>query len=104
MNPYQAATDQEMKGCWRLTCGRWLPAHLVPPNPTPGTTVRGPSCDHEDRLDAPWSAPGVLVGRGEGHSDHPDGLERTMAVWSPGMSRATYNRLLRVLFDPRPDK
>ena len=26
-------------------------------------------------------------------------VERTVAVWHPGMSRATYSRLLRLLFD-----
>lgn len=37
--------------------------------------------------------------------DHaPDAdVERTVAVWHPGMSRATYLRLLRLLFDAPPD-
>lgn len=29
-----------------------------------------------------------------------DELERTEAVWRPGMSRGTYGRLLRLLFEP----
>lgn len=32
-----------------------------------------------------------------------DDVERTEAFWHPGMSRATYIRLLRLLFDPPPD-
>lgn len=28
--------------------------------------------------------------------------ERTVAVWRPGMSPATYRRLLHLLFDPEP--
>jgi hypothetical protein len=32
----------------------------------------------------------------------PGDVERIVAVWSPGMSRANYLRLLRWLFDPRP--
>lgn len=31
-----------------------------------------------------------------------DDVERTEAFWHPGMSRATYIRLLRLLFDPVP--
>jgi hypothetical protein len=29
--------------------------------------------------------------------------ERTVATWRPGMSHATYRRLLRLLFDPDTD-
>jgi hypothetical protein len=31
-------------------------------------------------------------------------VERTVAVWRAGMSRAAYERLLRLLFDPEPGR
>jgi hypothetical protein len=36
-------------------------------------------------------------------SDDGDEVERTEATWQSSMSRATYVRLLRLLFDPMPD-
>jgi hypothetical protein len=43
--------------------------------------------------------------RGAGEDDAPiAGAERTVAVWLPAMSDATYGRLLRLLFDPLPDE
>ena len=46
------------------------------------------------------SAPKRAPDDGDEHGG--DGLERTVAVWRPGMSRGTYWRLLRLLFDPPP--
>lgn len=34
--------------------------------------------------------------------DPDTGHERTVAVWRPGMTPATYRRLLRLLFDAEP--
>jgi hypothetical protein len=43
----------------------------------------------------------AATGRDEFDAEETD--ERTVAVWRPGMSHATYRRLLRLLFDPDTD-
>lgn len=43
------------------------------------------------------------AGAERGEHDGEETEERTVAVWRPGMTPATYRRLLRLLFDADPD-